>query len=103
MATEIEERKRELQTETYEVPATDEKAAPGSRRQAPGPAKTGPALVEPGAWSLEPGAAFPAVPWFANYDTGGFFDEMFEAPRRGEVACRPRPQYARLAEALARF
>jgi uncharacterized circularly permuted ATP-grasp superfamily protein len=123
MATEIEERKRELQTETCEVPATDpsgrraslpaEKPAADCRPlTAPVPGGSG---SPPGQTPWESGLPLPlsteaaggprpaAVPWFANYDTGGFFDEMFEAPRRGEVACRPRPQYARLAEALARF
>src|SRR4051794_27010690 len=109
MATEIEERKRELQTETCEVSATDpsgRRASPLAEKPAAGPGADRPpdrpAAPVPGGSGSPPGqtpwesglplplstaaAGGPrsaAVPWFVNYVTGGFFDEMFEVPRRG--------------------
>src|SRR5690348_310884 len=71
-------------------------------RRVPGTAQTeirppAPELEHHAAIGSEPGGGAVGVDWFSQYDTGGFYDEMFARPGV------PRPHYERLHAALAAF
>src|SRR5947208_1069862 len=66
-----------------------------SSRPAPTPAIGHPSPIDgEGAGG---GSPLVGVDWFERYDTGGFYDEMFESA--GQI----RPHYQRLFAALAEF